>query len=108
MPPSGNFDSPLALDRDGLTVAGSSDGADEGDELVSRHVAVHQAGNVAKGAATIGQKWTTDPPLAADGLEAGQALAVGFETYFATNVDSLPTFKTFTWSQIVEIEGKAR
>jgi hypothetical protein len=53
-------------------------------------------------------KWTTDPPLNADGFDVGQALAVGFETYFTTNVDSLPTFRTFTWSQIVEIEGKAR
>jgi hypothetical protein len=107
MPPTGNFDSPLALDGDVLTVTGSSDGADEGDELVSRHVAVHQGGNVAKGPATTGLKWTTDPPLNADGFEAGQALAVGFETYFASNVDSLPTFRTFTWSQIVEVEGKA-
>jgi hypothetical protein len=108
MPATGNFDSPLALAGDGLTVAGSSDGADEGDELVSRHVAVHQAGNVAKGPATTGLKWTTDPPLTADEFEPGQALAVGCETYFAKNVDSLPTFKTFTWSQIVEVEGKAR
>jgi hypothetical protein len=97
----------LELDGDVLTVTGSSDGADEGDELVSRHVAVHQAGNVAKGPATAGLKWTTDPPLNADGFDAGQALAVGCETYFATNVDSLPAFKTFTWSQIVEVEGKA-
>ena len=108
MPPSGNFDSPLQLDGDVLTVTGSSDGFDEGDELVSRHVAVHKDGNVAKGPATTGLKWTTDPPLNADGFDAGQALAVGYETYFATNVDSLPTFKTFTWSQIVEIKGKAR
>ena len=105
---SGNFDSPLTLDGDVLTVTGSSDGADEGDELVSRHVAVHQSGNVARGPANTGLKWTTDPPLTADEFEAGQALAVGCETYFATNVDSLPAFKTFTWSQIVEIKGKAR
>jgi hypothetical protein len=108
MPATGNFDSPLQLEGAALTVAGSSDGADEGDELVSRHVAVHQDGNIAKGPATPGLKWTTDPPLTADEFEAGQALAVGCETYFATNVDSLPAFKTFTWSQIVEIEGKAR
>jgi hypothetical protein len=107
MPATGNFDSPLTLDGDVLTVAGSSDGADEGDELVSRHVAVHQGGNVARGPATTGLKWTTDPPLNADGFDAGQALAVGCETYFAANVDSLPAFKTFTWSQIVELEGKA-
>jgi hypothetical protein len=104
---TGNFDSPLQLDGAALTVAGSSDGADEGDELVSRHVAVHQSGNVARGPAKTGLKWTADPPLSADEFEPGQALAVGCETYFATNVDSLPTFKTFTWSQIVEIEGKA-
>jgi hypothetical protein len=104
---TGNFDSPLQLDGEALTVAGSSDGADEGDELVSRHVAVHQGGNVARGPATGGLKWTTDPPLTADGFEPAQALAVGCETYFARNVDSLPTFKTFTWSQIVEVEGKA-
>jgi hypothetical protein len=107
MPATGNFDSPLVLDGDVLTVTGSSDGADEGDELVSRHVAVHQGGNVAKGPATTGLKWTTDPPLNADGFDDGQALAVGYETYYATNVDSLPAFKTFTWSQIVEVEGKA-
>jgi hypothetical protein len=108
MPPTGNFDSPLALAGDGLTVTGSSDGVDDRDELVSRHVAVHQGGNVAKGPATPGLKWTTDPPLTADGFESGQALAVGCETYFTKNVDSLPAFMTFTWSQIVEIEGKAR
>jgi hypothetical protein len=105
---SGNFDSPLELDGDVLTVTGSSDGADAGDVLVSRYVAIHQSGNVAKGAANTALKWTADPPLAANGVGAGQALAVGCETYFAANVDSLPAFKTFTWSQIVEIEGEAR
>jgi hypothetical protein len=107
MPATGNFDSPLTLDGGVLTVTGSSDGADEGDELVSRHVAVHQDGNVAKGPATTGLKWTTDPPLNAEGFDDGQALAVGCETYFAANVDSLPAFRTFTWSQIVEVEGDA-
>ena len=108
MPPSGNFDSPLELDGDVLTVTGSSDGADEGDELVSRHVAVHQGGNLARGAATTGLKWATAPPLNADGFDFGQALAVGCETYLARNVDSLPRFMTITWSQIVELKGKAR
>ena len=108
MPPSGNFDSPLELDGDVLTVTGSSDGADEGDELVSRHIAVHQGGNLARGAATTGLKWATAPPLNADGFDFGQALAVGCETYLARNVDSLPRFMTITWSQIVELKGKAR
>jgi hypothetical protein len=104
---SGNFNSPLELDGEVLTATGTSDGADKGDELVSRHIAVHQGGNLARGAATTGLKWSTDPPLNADGFDFGQALAVGCETYLARNVDSLPSFKTFTWSQIVELKGKA-
>ena len=108
MPPSGNFNSPLELDGGVLTATGTSDGADEGDELVSRHIAVHQGGNLARGAATTGLKWATAPPLNADGFDFGQPLAVGCETYLARNVDSLPRFMTITWSQIVELKGKAR
>ncbi len=102
---TGNFEQ-LHLDGEVLTVSGSSTGVDEG-ELVSRSVAVHQGGNVVQGpASTSTLKWTADPPLAAPGFEAGEALALGVETYFAKNLADLPTFVTFTWSQIVTIAEK--
>jgi hypothetical protein len=102
---TGNFEQ-LHLDGDVLTVLGSSTGVDDG-ELVSRNVAIHQDGNVVHGPASSSTlKWTVDPPLAAPGFEAGEALALGVETYFAKNLGELPTFVTFTWSQIVTIAGK--
>ena len=105
MPVSGNFEA-LSLDDDGLTVSGSSSGMDNAT-LMSRHVAVHQDGHVAKGDTNDDPlKWMTDEPLDAPGFEGGQALAVGFETFFTENTDDLPAFATFTWSQIVTIEAK--
>jgi hypothetical protein len=101
---SGNFEQ-LQLDGEVLTVAGSSSGLD-GGELVSRNVAVHQDGNVVQGPANSDPlKWIADP-LVAPGFEAGEALALGCETYFDENVGDLPAFVTFTWSQIVTIAGK--
>jgi len=99
---TGNFEQ-LNLDDGVLSVSGSSTGVDEG-ELVSRYVAVHQEGHApAKGPAQGGGKWVADPPLAAPELTGGAALAVGVETYFKENIESLPTFVTFTWSQVVTI-----
>jgi hypothetical protein len=101
---TGNFEQ-LQLDGEVLTVSGSSSGLDEG-ELVARNVAVHQDGNVVQGPANSDPlKWTADP-LVAPGFAAGEALALGCETYFANNLGELPTFVTFTWSQIVTIAGK--
>jgi hypothetical protein len=103
---TGNFGS-LTLDAQGLlTVTGVSSGLD-GYELVSRDVAVHQNTFVTHGAAKNNAEstsWTTDPPLAAVEFQAGaDALALGFETYFTAENGQLPTYVTFTWSQIVTI-----
>jgi hypothetical protein len=102
---SSNFDTPLAIQGDVVNVAGSSDGL-EGGELIARHVALHQDGNVVQGAANGDLEWVADPPLDASGLTAGDALAIGSETYFIRGDATLPTFATVTWSQIVELEGK--
>jgi hypothetical protein len=102
---SGNFES-VSLSDDGLMVSGSSSGLDEGT-LMSRHVAVHQGGHIAKGDTSLDlHKWRTDDPLDDPGFQGGEALALGCETFFTENVDGLPSFATFTWSQIVTITGK--
>jgi hypothetical protein len=113
---TGNFGA-LSLDRHGLlTVTGSSTGL-AGYELVSRDVAVHQKDLITHSAAkNVGGStggsaknpeptpWATDPPLAAAEFQAGvEAVALGFETYFTGENGHLPTYMTFTWSQIVTI-----
>jgi hypothetical protein len=101
---TGNFEQ-LQLADEVLTVSGSSSGLDDG-ELVARNIAVHQNGQVVKGPANNDPlKWTADP-IVAPAFEAGEALALGCETYFAKNLEELPTFVTFTWSQIVTIAGQ--
>lgn len=102
---SSNFDATVHIDGDELTVGGSSQGLDDG-ELVARHVALHQDGNVAQGPADENLKWAADPPLASSGFQEGNALAIGCETYFVEGAAALPTFATVTWSQIVKVEGK--
>jgi hypothetical protein len=103
----------LTLDGEQLTVSGVSSGTAE-YELVSRDVAVSQNGNVTHGAAKNldaatnpdqTQQWKTDPPLAAAGFDVGEALAQGFETYFIRESLAVPTYMTFTWSQILPITG---
>jgi hypothetical protein len=102
---TGNFDSPLQLDDEGLMVSGSSEPLDDG-ELVARHVVVRQEGNIAQGEANLNsQKWEAGP-LSATGFAPGEALALGCETFLVNNGAAIPSFSTFTWSQIVEIEGK--
>jgi len=101
---TGNFEQ-VTLDGEVMSVSGSSSGADDDGELVSRAVAVHQGRNVVHGLATSGLKWTADS-LAAPGFEAGkEAVTLGCETYFKQNIGALPAFVTFTWSQIVTIAG---
>jgi hypothetical protein len=103
---SSNFDTPLEIQDDGVHVGGSSDGLD-GGELVARHVALHQDGHVVHGVADGNLKWVAHPPLSASGLTAGDALAIGSETYFFVQDNAgLPAFATVTWSQIVTLEGK--
>jgi hypothetical protein len=98
---TGNF-GVATLENGSLTVSGSSSGMEDG-ELISRYVAVHQAGgDPVKGPATLGLKWQADG-LEAPSLKTGDALAVGVETYFTSNTDALPAFATFTWSQVIEI-----
>jgi hypothetical protein len=102
---TGNFEQ-LELTDGVLSVLGSSDGLDNG-ELLSRVVAVQQGGHVTKGPTNLNTlKWAADPALAAPAFRPGEALAFGCETYFAVNHDVLPSFVTFTWSQIVTIGGK--
>jgi hypothetical protein len=102
---SSNFDATVHIDGEELTVGGSSQGLDEG-ELVARHVALHQEGNVAQGSANGSLKWVAEPPLESSGFQEGEALAIGSETYFVQGDAGLPTFATVTWSQIVTVEGK--
>jgi hypothetical protein len=102
---SSNFDATVHIDRDALTVGGSSQGLEDG-QLVARHVALHQDGNVAEGPASASLKWAADPPLDSAGFQEGDALAIGSETYFVQGDAALPTFATVTWSQIVKVEGK--
>jgi hypothetical protein len=102
---SSNFDSTVQIQGEDLNVGGSSDGLD-GGELIARHVALHQDGNVVEGPANGNLKWVTEPPLASAGFQAGDALAIGCETYFVQGDATLPTFATVTWSQIVTLEGK--
>jgi hypothetical protein len=104
---TGNFGRPQ-LDGEVLTVSGTSSGLDD-CELVARNFVVHQDGaEPVHGPAPPGQKWTAEA-LPAPGFVGGgeDALAVGVETYLVNkNVEDAPTFMTFTWSQIVKIEGK--
>jgi hypothetical protein len=105
---TGNFGA-LTLHGRELTVVGSSSGLPE-CELVARNVAVHQNGIVHQGPTNLElTSWKTDVPLAAAGFTADPALpavALGCETYFNPENDgAVPTFVTFTWSQIVSITG---
>jgi hypothetical protein len=102
---SSNFDATVHIDGEELTVGGSSQGLD-GGKLVSRHVALHQEGNVVEGPATASLKWAAEPPLDSSGFQEGDALAIGCESYFVQGDAALPTFATVTWSQIVKVEGK--
>jgi hypothetical protein len=101
---SGNFDSPVKMVGALLEVKGSS-GAPEGDsELVSRHLALHQDGNIVHGEGNHDLNWAAKPQLSATGFEEGKALAIGSETYFTKSKAELPMFVTVSWSQIVELE----
>ena len=103
---TGNFGA-LTLHGEELTVVGNSSGL-PGCDLVARNVAVHQNGIVHQGPTNLEPtSWKTDVPLAATGFKADPALAtlaLGCETYFNHDNDGfVPTFVTFTWSQIVSI-----
>jgi hypothetical protein len=113
---TGNFGA-LTLDGEKLTVSGVSSSTAE-YELVSRDVAVSQNGHITHGAApNLGppgdaatnrdqtQQWKTDQPLRAAEFEVGDALAQGFETYFIRQGVPVPTYMTFTWSQVLPITG---
>jgi len=104
---TGNFAS-VVLAGKGLTVSGNSVPLDNG-VLMSRHVAVSQGEHAVKG---------TDTELAVDSwkleVQGGAAfsthepvLAVGVETYVLDLVtrsgDKLPSFVSFTWSQMLPI-----
>jgi hypothetical protein len=102
---SSNFDTMVRIEGERLNVGGSSVGM-QGGEVIARHVALHQDGNVVHGPASPGLKWQAVPPLDGAGFSAGDALAIGCETYLVEADGSLPTFATVTWSQIVTLEGK--
>jgi hypothetical protein len=106
---SGNFES-VALAGKGLTVSGSSVPLDNG-QLMSRHVAVSQGQQpVAKGTDEVmaADNWTLEIPGGAGFSTDQPVLAVGVETYVITDSvtesgDKLPSFVSFTWSQILAI-----
>jgi hypothetical protein len=106
---SGNFES-VALAGKALTVRGSSVPLDNG-ELVSRHVAVSQSQQpVATGTDELlaVDDWKLEIPGGAGFSTDEPVLAVGVETYVLTDAvtqsgDKLPSFVSFTWSQILPI-----
>jgi hypothetical protein len=105
---TGNFAS-VALAGKALTVSGNSVPLDNG-ELISRHVAVSQGQRIVKSTddQLAPDDWTVEIPGGADFAGDKSVLAVGVETYFLTDGatragDKLPSFVTFTWSQVLPI-----
>ncbi len=101
MPFNMNFDSPVQLTDGTVEVKGSSEVLGEETTLLARFVTLQQGSNILPAAAAdLALKWTT-AALAADGLQSGDALALGTELHF---IATPPTFVSGTWSQIVRIE----
>jgi hypothetical protein len=105
---SGNFER-VVLAGKALTVSGSSVPLDNG-ELMSRHVAVSQSQHVAKGTDELlaADNWKVELPGGAGFSTDEPVLAVGVETFALTDGvtpsgDKLPSFVSFTWSQILPI-----
>jgi hypothetical protein len=100
---SGNFGS-VTIEGDGLRAIGNAVDID-GSESASMHIAIVQNGNIAHGPARVaGDAWTTEPPLAASGIVAGDALGLASQTFVTLSDGTLPSFTTFTWSENVTIE----
>ena len=100
MPPRTAF-TQSDLDHHGhLTVRGVSEPLPDA-ELVLRHIAFEQGGEIVHSAPSESAKdWST--VLEAPTFVAGDAYAIGIETYLIAH-DSLPVFTTFTWSESREI-----
>lgn len=102
-----NFNATQDLTPDGkIVIKGSSEPIDD-LVLASRHVALRQGAAFAEGAAPGEPGWKTEP-LPGTGFGAGDALAIGTETYVVDNAasqDVRATFVSVNWSQIVRIDA---
>ena len=99
---SGNFGG-VSL-KGGQLIAIGNSVEEDGFDSVSLHVAIVQGETVVQGPAQVsGGNWTTNPPLAADGLGPGDALGLASQTLIAKGTP--PTFVTFTWTEQVAITG---
>jgi hypothetical protein len=100
MPPRTAFTQSDLDDHGRLTVRGVSELLPDA-ELVFRHIAFEQGGACVHAAPTDAAKgWSA--VLDAPTFVAGDAFAIGSETYLITH-DSFPVFTTFTWSESLVI-----
>ena len=98
-----NFDPKATIVGGTVKVTGSSNPIDPDMELISRAVALRQEKGVACGPVKLGGKWSGELDND-DRLEAGEAVALGTETYRVTTDDPKhPAFATFTWAQTVTL-----
>jgi hypothetical protein len=101
---TGNFGS-VALEDQGVRALGQSIEI-PGCEDASLHIAIVQGDTIVHGPATTsGGNWTTDPPLPAGALRAGDALGLASQTLVTVSDGTLPSFVTFTWSEQLVIAG---
>ena len=99
---SSNFDLVLRIDGQGVRVAGTSS-AIPNASLVMRRVTLQQNGTSPRERRiSAAPRWGAAPALPATGFTAGEALALGVETYFVES--PTPGYASFTWSQIVTLE----
>ena len=105
MPATGNFGS-VALEGDRLRALGESVELG-GCEDASLHIAIVQGDTIVHGAAqSSAGSWVTNPPLAASGLRAGDALGLASQTLVTVADGTLPSFVTFTWAENLVIAGE--
>lgn len=101
---TGNFGA-VTLEGENVRAIGNSIQI-AGCEDASLHIAIVQGEKVVHGEAqTSGGNWTTDPPLAAKGLRAGDALGLASQTLVTVSDGTLPSFVTFTWAEQLVIAG---
>jgi hypothetical protein len=99
-----NFDPRPQIGNGTVAVSGSSSPLDPDMELMFRAVALQQEERVACGEVSRATKWSGKVDNDA-GLETGEAVALGTETYRVTTDDPAhPAFATFTWAQTVTLE----
>jgi hypothetical protein len=99
-----NFDSPLQIRNGTVAVSGSSSPLDPDMELMFRAVALQQEKRVACGKVNPSIKWSGEVDNQV-GLEPGEAVALGTETYrVTTDHPEHPAFATFTWAQTVTLK----